>query len=512
MGLRQYMSDDASVDGHFVATASMQGRADVLRFLLGPTPCLACDASFPVPWLARPGFSLPTCEGFPLEPPLLLGPWGSLGAAPVFSGDPWSLLVEDVTGEWVAASEPDAWLPREGLRYAALSLETMQVERALWATPAGLSPFAVQPGPCPFCDLPPSLAARGRAPAAPEAVAVLSARRELLWVLRRAGTEGSTEVSVLHLRTGAWRSLDVPEDIALGRVLGAVYDAVLDSLLVLDEVPGRRGRGARRVRLLRLEPLGGEGEVLWTAPRTGATRRFALAADPSGALWVASSGETAGPSVQHLAVSDTTVAAEIQPGGFILVFEGGAMRQLGGALDPVVRAIPQNVHVVGTQVLWEDWDATVRVASGSISQAAAPFIDVDAVDVKSFRADGVDLAWMQAYDRQPDGSYARVELWSSPHAPDPGSLSPRLVREMPVRTQARLGVGVYAILRPDPRRHIELYDLADGRHRVYMPPETTGVLELPLYITSSEMLLIIGRPGGSALWRVDITRLPYDGG
>lgn len=35
MGLRQYMSDDPAVDGHFVATASVQGRADVLRFLLG---------------------------------------------------------------------------------------------------------------------------------------------------------------------------------------------------------------------------------------------------------------------------------------------------------------------------------------------------------------------------------------------------------------------------------------------------------------------------------------------
>jgi len=308
--------------------------------LVGPTPCLLCGASPTAPWLARPGLSLPSCEPMPFERPVLLTPWGTLSSAPVFAGDPWELLVEGVTGQWVAASEPDAWLPATGLRYAALSLETMKLERVLLGTPAGLSPVVVQPGPCPFCDpLPQPLSARGGPLAPAQAIAVLSARRELLWLLGE-GT-GPTGASVLDLSAERWRAMELPEGLGLGRVLGAVYDAAGDSLLVLDEVRGPRGRGrgvgARRVRLLRLEPLGGAGEVLFSAPRTGAASRFALAVDPSGALYVASSGDSAGP---HVVLRLEGLGSEVRVTGFAVgrgVLETSQARASELGLSLVVR-------------------------------------------------------------------------------------------------------------------------------------------------------------------------------
>jgi len=67
-------------------------------------------------------------------------------------------------------------------------------------------------------------------------------------------------------------------------------------------------------------------------------------------------------------------------------------------------------------------------------------------------------------------------------------------------------------------RHIELWDLADGRHRVFDPPGGTasigwGVLDNPSYITDSEMLVSagnfdIGPSGPRTLVRVQLDALP----
>jgi len=217
--------------------------------------------------------------------------------------------------------------------------------------------------------------------------------------------------------------------------------------------------------------------------------------------------------VQHLAVSETTVAGDVQPGGFVLVLEGGAMRHLGGALDPLVRGIPAHLHVVGTHVLWEDWLRPVRIASGSMSDDATIFYEAASADVLSMTTDGTTLAWMQGYDWLPAEGYGRVELWTAPYVRDSALLEPRKVRDLDGYTRAALGAGIYGIRRVSggPQR-AELYDLSDGRRRTFVMPDGVVLLFDPLYITPTEMLLIVSREGRARLWRVDITRLPYDGG
>jgi len=317
---------------------------DFIAPLIGPTPCLTCGASFPVPWMAIPGLRFPGCGGSPFEPPILLLPGGALSAAPVFVSDPREILVEGVTGAWIPAAEPDRWLPRQGLRYAAVSLETMKLERVLRATPAGLSPVIVQPGPCPFCDpLPPPPSVSAAAVAPPQAIAVLSARRELLWVFRRPDPEGPTEVSIAHIGSGEWRRLELPPDLGLGRVLAATYSPVDDALLVLSEALPRpaRGRGRstapRQVRLLRLDPLGGAANIVASWPRSGATSRFAMATDPSGALYLAASGERAGP---HVVLRLEGLGRDLRVTGFRVghgVLETAQIRASERGLSLVVR-------------------------------------------------------------------------------------------------------------------------------------------------------------------------------
>jgi hypothetical protein len=210
---------------------------------------------------------------------------------------------------------------------------------------------------------------------------------------------------------------------------------------------------------------------------------------------------------QNAAVSRSTVAVELQPPGVVYVFEGGAQRQLGG-IGSDVEGIPQNVRVVGRTVFWEDWGARVSPAFGGMTQDAAYLRQVEG-DIKSFNATSEGFAWLEGYDRQPDGSYNRVELWTAPFTDDPASLAPRLVRELPYRANgAPFGGGILAIRKTDPHR-IDLYDVADGRLRRYLPPAELILTHHPVYVTESEMLLTEAIGTTPSLYRIDITTLPY---
>lgn len=96
------------------------------------------------------------------------------------------------------------------------------------------------------------------------------------------------------LDTEAWARLREDRRPALGGVLAATYSAPQDVLWVLDvvnEPPGRgRSRGGPdRVRLLRLHPVTGSGEVVasWARRASPGNDRFAMSVDPSGAIYVA---------------------------------------------------------------------------------------------------------------------------------------------------------------------------------------------------------------------------------
>ncbi len=222
--------------------------------------------------------------------------------------------------------------------------------------------------------------------------------------------------------------------------------------------------------------------------------------------------------VQRLSVSRTTVAAEVQPAGVVIVFEGGRSRVLGGALSPTP-GTPQRVRVVGRDVWWEDWAHPTSLVVGSIDQEGSYFRRNVPDDAFVLGIDDGQMAWLEGFGWGGIVSrYDRLELWTAPYTADTAELRPRRIREIETSGPALLGGGVYGFFGGDPggtNPRIKLYDLADGRHRNFRSPDGVSVPESPLGITNEEMLLK-GRftvdPFNrfSTLFRIDITRLPYE--
>lgn len=158
-------------------------------------------------------------------------------------------------------------------------------------------------------------------------------------------------------------------------------------------------------------------------------------------------------------------------------------------LDREMPGIPQNVTVVGGHVLWEDWADLVRVAHARMDEPASFFRRADPGDIKEMHSDGVELMWLEGYDRQPDGRYARLELWASPYAADPAALAPRLVRAMEERNRGAYGGGWYVMERGSPYR-IEIVRTSDGTRREWMAP--TGGSVLPVYVSDHEIMVEAG--------------------
>ena len=199
-----------------------------------------------------------------------------------------------------------------------------------------------------------------------------------------------------------------------------------------------------------------------------------------------------GVQPQHVAVSSEVVA--FWTGYWALGVDpiSGRWTRLNEALP----GTPQNVQVVGARVFWEDWADLVRVGFSDLSGPAALFHRADPGDIKGFRTDGQDFAWFQGFDRQPDGSYARLELWTAPYTDDPAALEPRMVRPMRVRSASAYGGGWYVVRSGDPRGY-EIIDVRDGSRRWWLAP----VSEEPLYVSEHEILA----PG---LIRFDPRELP----
>jgi len=280
------------VDAESVARAPFPCYDFIGPFLFDPGECVLCTMAFPTPWIGLPGrLAFPGC-GPPFGDPGIALSEGLTAAEPFFATDPRDLL--DVDGQWVAAAEPAPWLPDLGLRYVAVQ-STGEIERVLIQTHSGLASLGSQPPPT-HCDNPNGCLQSLAAAAGPRDVQVLvfSARRREVWMLR------DHSVSVRQIDSGLLRSLDDPET-PLGRVLAATYEPVTDRLLVVDEVSRSRRSRAVEARLLSIDPLTGGTAVLLRAPRVGLTRRFALAPDGSGGLWLAASGDS-GPHVAVLLV------------------------------------------------------------------------------------------------------------------------------------------------------------------------------------------------------------------
>ncbi len=268
--------------------------------------CPECNASFPAPFLGWPGtIGAGGCSVSPGPAPVLRLPYGGLDASILFAADP-AILLGGISGRWVEPSEPDPWLPQNGIRYVALSPLGDEVERLLVADQHGRLDFPPKQPP-PLTDGFSARAAR-TATSTDDFVPVLSARRRLLWVIPESGTG---DIRVLDLFGPVSGSYPLPPSPTLGRVLAATYSPRDDALYLLDAM----GRGGREVvRLVRIEALGPseaigpEAEVLASWPRVARHERVAIGTDPSGALWVAGSRERGGAhSVVRLEVVDDGV-------------------------------------------------------------------------------------------------------------------------------------------------------------------------------------------------------------
>lgn len=172
----------------------------------------------------------------------------------------------------------------------------------------------------------------------------------------------------------------------------------------------------------------------------------------------------------------------------------------------VLREVPQNLHVVDDHVLWVAWGSPTRLAHALFPGPSDYFRDVSPGDTKGFGTDGVDMAWLEGYDRQPGGRYARLELWTAPYTADMSTFAPRKVRDFPIRAGSRMGGGWFAIrLIDDGPQRVEVFSLRDGHRRVFVSP-TGYVIEEPFYVTEDELAYNGGRSGG--IVRVQIADIP----
>lgn len=218
-------------------------------------------------------------------------------------------------------------------------------------------------------------------------------------------------------------------------------------------------------------------------------------------------------TINSLKVSATTVIGALQPMSQVLVFEGGDMVRRAGIFSATPGTV-QRMALVGRTAYWEEWGSSVRASFASYDRAEAVFREITG-NILSFNAAPEGFAWLEGYDRSPEGVYARVELWTAGYTEEPADLAPRSVVELPeYDTSGKAGGGHFAFVRRAPRQRVEIYDLADGRHRTwYLPSGFSATAEAPLYLTETEMLVAVAPEGpvsrGTVL-RVDLTRVPYE--
>lgn len=211
-------------------------------------------------------------------------------------------------------------------------------------------------------------------------------------------------------------------------------------------------------------------------------------------------------SIQNMAVSSTTVAAELQPSGEVVVIEGGSVRRLGGASSPV-NGIPQNVQVVGRDVFWEDWGPPVRLAHGRMDLEEHVLLDLGDVSVTGVSITAERVAFQHAADLG-DTGWRDVDLWRSPFAVTTAGLAPERVADLPGNGRFVGGPSLYVEQwRDETTRWLELYDLSDGTLRRLDPPGDYRLMA-PLHVTSEEVLMGVSLGSDPSLMRIQLASVP----
>ena len=212
-----------------------------------------------------------------------------------------------------------------------------------------------------------------------------------------------------------------------------------------------------------------------------------------------------GNSVRVLGVSDQLFAGTILPIGYVYKVQSGEMEFLAGPEHPVANRNPQEVQVVGDHVLW--WEG--RSLTGDIwrlmhwTEEAGTEVLLEHEDASSYylRTDGVDLAWVQAYDFDGRG-FTRWELWTAPHTRVRAELSPRRVREIFVRDHLEVGGGFAHQIRRDSRA-LQAVRLTDGALFEFPLEDGWNVVSRPIAPSEEGVLWSIQTsPGNVRLFRL----------
>jgi hypothetical protein len=149
----------------------------------------------------------------------------------------------------------------------------------------------------------------------------------------------------------------------------------------------------------------------------------------------------------------------------------------------------QAPHLVGDRIFFELWADHIRVWTATLEEPATVLIDATPGEVRYFRTDGRTMAWLQGYDYDWDAlRFARLELWTSPHATRAEELMPRRVRTT-FRGLVPTVVGDHWLASQGDGPTMDVYDLRDGSRRNWTPPDGGNVADPPLYATEDEILV-----------------------
>jgi hypothetical protein len=213
---------------------------------------------------------------------------------------------------------------------------------------------------------------------------------------------------------------------------------------------------------------------------------------------------------QELYVSATALLSEVQPINLLFSVEDGLHVPI--FVDADFSAGYGQEYVFGDTVLWTAWGEPPYIAQGNANlSGGSPYFSQAPWRISHLWTDGVDMAWLSTLDeRDAGGIVIRTthEIWTSPYAATPAGMTPRRVREVrqwghPLASST-LWVTATWLGEPGTRR-IEIYDLDDGRMRVFETPGTTGTADSPLLVSPER--IIYSFPG--SLIQFDPRLVPY---
>jgi hypothetical protein len=217
-----------------------------------------------------------------------------------------------------------------------------------------------------------------------------------------------------------------------------------------------------------------------------------------------------GRGIQRMWVNDSYLLAEIQPDLSLYLWR--LDQETFQIVDDreIVPGLPQTEFLVGDRVFYEAWNDVdeTRLAMAGWDLPTRAIVDIDPADVKGFATDGRDMAWLQLFDRAPDGTYGRIELWTMPYSdnPDVATDARLLDPTFPLRPGDPLvGGGWYVYLRQDPgmTARVVLHPLHGGSQRYFETPDGANITDR-LYVDEANLFV---RSGPDLYW-VDPRELP----